>query len=83
MFLLMQAIVLLSLIGSLRDYKRHGKTGPVVLAIASAAAIIYGINANLDTYFIFPGIVGMLIVSTWTSIELKRSLASDGERSSE
>ena len=83
MFLLMQAIVLFSLVGSLRDYKRHRKMGPTVLAIASAAAIIYGINANLDTYFIFPGIVGMLIVSTWSSIEIKRTASPDDEHSSE
>ena len=77
MFWLMQLIVVLALAGSLKDYRRHRKTGPAVLGIASAAAVIYGINANLDTFFIFPGMIGMLAVSLWNSIELKRLSAAE------
>jgi hypothetical protein len=46
---------------------------PLLLAIGSAAAIIYGINARLDVYYMFPGMVGLLVVSLWNSIETRRT----------
>jgi hypothetical protein len=71
MFFVMQAIVVVSLIGSLNAYRKHSKVGPPILATISAAAVIYGINSQLDIYFMFPGMVGMLAVSAWNSIELR------------
>ncbi|HUR99236.1 MAG TPA: MerC family mercury resistance protein [Pyrinomonadaceae bacterium] len=72
MIWVMQGLVLLALVGSLISYRRHRKVAPVILAIASTSAIIYGINANLDTYYIYGGMVGLLVVSTWNSIEAKK-----------
>jgi cytochrome bd-type quinol oxidase subunit 2 len=73
MFFAMQAMIVVSLVGSLRAYKQHRKILPPLLAIASASAVIYGINKQLDPYFMFPGMVGMLVVSLWNSFESKRS----------
>jgi hypothetical protein len=72
MLWVMQGLVLLALVGSLIAYRRHRKVAPLILAIISTSAIIYGINSNLDTYFIYGGMVGLLIVSVWNSIESKR-----------
>ena len=75
MMWVMQALVLLALVGSLIAYRRHRKISPLILAIASTSAIIYGINTNLDTYFIYGGLIGLLVVSVWNSIESKRGAA--------
>ena len=75
MMWVMQALVLLALVGSLIAYRRHRKIAPLILGIASTSAIIYGINTNLDTYFIYGGLVGLLVVSVWNSIESKRGAA--------
>src|SRR5829696_1747837 len=73
MFLAMQAMVVVSLIGSLNAYRKHRNVFPPLLAIASAAAVIYGINSQLDIYYMFPGMLGMLAVSLWNSIESRRA----------
>ena len=73
MFFAMQAMVVVSLVGSLRAYRQNRKILPPVLAIASASAVIYGINAHLDPYFMFPGMVGMLVVSLWNSFETRHA----------
>jgi hypothetical protein len=72
MIWVMQGLVLLALVGSLIAYRRHRKIAPLILALASTSAIIYGINTNLDTYFIYGGLIGLLVVSVWNSIESKR-----------
>lgn len=72
-FYIMQGLVLLALVGSLISYRGHRKVLPLLLAIGSAAAIIYGINARLDVYYMFPGMVGLLVVSLWNSIETRRA----------
>ncbi|MEP7212737.1 MAG: hypothetical protein ABI791_06665 [Acidobacteriota bacterium] len=73
MFFVMQAMVLLSLVGSLRAYGRHRNIFPLLVAIVSAAAIIYGINAQLDTYYMIPGMLGLLVVSLWSSFDASRA----------
>lgn len=73
MFYVMQLMVVLSLAGSLTAYRGHRKAAPLVLAILSAAAIIYGINAGLDTHYMYPGMIGMLAVSVWNSVETRRA----------
>jgi hypothetical protein len=73
MFFAMQAMVVVSLVGSLNAYRKHRNVFPPMLAIASAAAVIYGINAQLDIYYMFPGMLGMLAVSLWNSIATRRA----------
>ena len=72
-FFAMQAMVLLSLVGSLRAYGRHRNILPPLIAIVSAGAIIYGINAHLDTYYMIPGMLGLLVVSLWNSFDASRA----------
>ena len=68
----MQATVLLALVGSFIAYRGHKKAAPLVLSIVSTAAIIFGINKDIDTNYIYPGIAGLLIVAVWNTIESRR-----------
>jgi hypothetical protein len=68
----LQGLVLLALVGSVIAYRGHRKIAPLVLAILSTAAILYGINTTLDIYYIYGGMIGLLIVSVWNSIEGRR-----------
>jgi hypothetical protein len=73
---IIQALVLLSLVGSLIAYRRHRKPAPLILAIASTAAIIYEINSDLDTNYIYGGMIGLLIVSAWNTFATRRCAAA-------
>jgi hypothetical protein len=77
MFYVMQGMVVLSMAGSLSSYRRHRKPGPPLIAVVSGAAVIYGINSQLDINYMFPGMVGMLAASAWNSIELRRAEQSE------
>lgn len=68
----LQGFVLLALVGSVIAYRGHRKIAPLILAILSTASILYGINTTLDIYFIYGGMIGLLIVSVWNSIESRR-----------
>jgi hypothetical protein len=68
----LQGLVLLALVGSVIAYRGHRKIAPLILAILSTASILYGINTTLDIYFIYGGMIGLLIVSVWNSIESRR-----------
>ena len=68
----LQGLVLLALVGSIIAYQGHRKVLPLILSILSTAAIIYGMNAGIDVYFIYGGMIGLLIVSVWNSIEARR-----------
>ncbi len=68
----LQGLVLLALGGSVIAYRGHRKIAPLILASLSTASILYGINTTLDIYFIYGGMIGLLIVSVWNSIESRR-----------
>lgn len=70
----LQGLVLLALVGSVIAYRGHKKVAPMILAILSTASILYGINTTLDIYFIYGGMIGLLIVSVWNSIESRRCM---------
>jgi len=67
-----QGMVLLALVGSYIAYRGHRKLAPLILSVLSTAAILYGINTTLDVYFIYGGMIGLLIVAIWNSIEARR-----------
>lgn len=71
-FFVMQALVIAALIGSLSAYRRHRKVLPPLIATASAAAIIYGMNVGPDVRYMFPGMIGLLVVSLWNAAEHRR-----------
>ncbi len=64
----MQLLALGALVGALISYRRHRSIPPVLLSIVSTALIIYGIRNYLDTHYIYPGLMGLLIVSVWNNI---------------
>lgn len=68
----LQGLVLLALVGSVIAYRSHRKIAPLILAVLSTASILYGINTTLDVYFIYGGMIGLLIVSVWNSIESRK-----------
>ena len=72
LFYAMQGLVLLGLVRSLIEYRKRREVIPLLLTILSSAAIIYGINNRLDVYYIYAGIIGLLVVSVWNSIESRR-----------
>jgi hypothetical protein len=69
---IMQSMVIVALVGSFIAYRGHKKAAPLLLAILSTATVIYGVNAWQNIYYIYPGMVGLLIVAVWNSIEAKR-----------
>ena len=69
---ILQGLVLLALVGSLIAYRGHRKAAPLILAFLSTASILYGMNTNLDIYYVYGGMIGLLIVSVWNSIEARR-----------
>lgn len=75
----LQGLVLLALAGSVIAYRGHRKIAPLILAIASTTSVLYGMNTGLDIYYIYGGMVGLLIVSVWNTIEAYRCAAACGK----
>ena len=73
---LIQGLVLLALVGSIIAYRGHRKALPLILAVASTASVLYGMNTGLDIYYIYGGMIGLLIVSVWNTIEARRCAAA-------
>src|SRR6476659_7790569 len=73
LFYAMQGLVLFGLVRSLIQYKKRRQIIPLLITILSSSAIIYGLNNRLDVYYIYAGIVGLLLVSVWNSIKYRRS----------
>lgn len=68
----LQGFVLLALVGSFIAYRGHKKIAPLILALVSTASVLYGMNTTLDVYFIYGGMIGLLIVAVWNTIEARR-----------
>jgi hypothetical protein len=73
LFYAMQGLVLFGLVRSLIQYKKRRQIIPLLITILSSSAIIYGLNNRLDTYYIYAGIVGLLLVSVWSSVSDRRT----------
>jgi hypothetical protein len=71
----MQFMVVVALIGSFIAYRGHRKILPLALGVLSSAAILYPLNTDLDTDFIYAGMVGLMVVAVWNTIETKRCKA--------
>ena len=67
-----QALVLLALVGSIIAYRGHRKIIPLILSVASTAAVLFAVNTNMNIYLIYGGMIGLIIVAIWNSIEAKR-----------
>lgn len=68
----LQGLVLLALVGSFIAFRGHRKAAPLVLSVVSTAAVLYGINTDLNIYYIYGGMIGLLVVAVWNSIESRR-----------
>jgi hypothetical protein len=69
----LQGSVLVALVGSLIAYLGHRKAAPLVLAVLSTASVIYGVNTgDLNVYYVYGGMAGLLAVAVWNSIESRR-----------
>jgi len=68
----MQGLVVLALVGSIIAYRGHHKLLPLLLGIVSTVAVLYSLNTNMNVTILYAGLVGLLIVAVWNSIEAKR-----------
>ena len=68
----MQALVVLALVGTVVAYRGHRKVLPLMLGILSTASVLYSVNTNLNIYLLYGGMAGLLIVAVWNSIEGRR-----------
>ena len=69
----LQGMVLVALVGSFIAYRGHRKIAPLILSIISTAAIVYGLNVPLlEITYVYSGMVGLLIVAVWNTIEGRR-----------
>lgn len=68
----LQGMVLLALVGSFIAYRGHRKAAPLMIPVLSTASVIYGINTDLNIYYIYGGMAGLLVVAVWNSIESRR-----------
>lgn len=68
----MQVLVVAALVGTVIAYHSHRKILPLLLGIVSTGAVLYAMNTNLNLYFLYSGLGGLLIVAVWNSIEAKR-----------
>ena len=67
-----QGLVLVALVGSFIAYRGHKKIAPLILAVISTASVLYGMNTTLNVYLIYGGMIGLLIVAMWNTIEARR-----------
>ena len=68
----MQLLVVVALAGSVIAYRGHRKVVPLVLSIFSTAAVLFALNTGMDVKILSVGLVGMIVVAVWNSIEAKR-----------
>ncbi|HEV8590825.1 MAG TPA: MerC family mercury resistance protein [Pyrinomonadaceae bacterium] len=68
----MQALVVIALIGSLIAYRGHRKILPLVVSAIATFAVLYSLNTDMDVRLLYAGLVGLLIVAVWNSIEARR-----------
>ena len=69
---MMQALVILALVGTVIAYLGHKKIFPLLLGVVSTASVLYSVNTNMNIYLLYGGMVGLLIVAVWNSIEGRR-----------
>jgi hypothetical protein len=68
----MQLLVVIALIGSIIAYRGHRQVLPLVLSVLSTVAVLYALNSTMETRILYGGLVGLLAVAIWNSIEAKR-----------
>lgn len=68
----MQVLVGLALVGSVIAYRGHRKILPLLLGIVSTGAVLYSLNTNKNVTILYGGLVGLIVVAVWNSIEAKR-----------
>ncbi len=73
---LIQGLVVLALVGSIIAYRGHRKALPLILSVLSTASVLYGMSTGLDIYYIYGGMIGLLIVAVWNTIEARRCAAA-------
>ena len=68
----MQVLVGLAMVGSVIAYRGHRKILPLLLGIVSTGAVLYSLNTNMNVAILYSGLVGLIVVAVWNSIEAKR-----------
>ena len=68
----MQAAVVLAVAGTIWAYRRHKNILPVVLGILSGGLILYAVNTDLNSSFIYGGLIGLVTTVILNAIFTKR-----------
>lgn len=68
----MQGLVIVALVGSVIAYRGHRKILPLILGILSTLGVLYSLNTVMNVTVLYPGLVGLIVVAVWNSIESKR-----------
>lgn len=68
----MQGLVLIAFVGSFIAYRAHRKVLPLILSAISTATVLYALNTDMNVKLIYGGMVGLIVVAIWNSIEGKR-----------
>jgi mercuric ion transport protein len=69
---LMQAAVVLAVVGTLWAYRKHRSILPVIIGIVSAGVIIYSVNTNMNSSLIYGGLAGLVATAILNAIYTKR-----------
>jgi len=68
----MQVLVVIALIGSIIAYRGNRKVFPLLLGFLSTISVLYSLNTDMDFRLLYGGLVGLLVVAIWNSIEARR-----------
>lgn len=68
----MQGLVVVALAGSAIAFRGHRQWTPLALSIASTAAVLYSLNTDMNTTLLYGGLLGLVVVAIWNSIEARR-----------
>lgn len=70
-----EVFVVLSVLGAIAGWRRHGKWIPVAIAALSAVAIFYSYNVSLSQALLYSGLAGLVVAAVWNTIEGRRCAA--------
>jgi hypothetical protein len=65
-------LVIVALIGSVIAYRGHRKVLPLILGILSTLGVLYSVNTDMNVKVLYFGLIGLIVVAVWNSIEAKR-----------
>ena len=69
---LVQAFGILAAIGAFLSFRRHGKSGPLVLTAVCVVSLLVVYNISLIAWLLYSSLVGLVVAAIWNTFESKR-----------